>query len=305
MTNAEGRALCARCGEPLLASGERCAVCNGLVPRAVLPIVPIGPLDSGARAASPSRRALSLGTSVAVPLVVGAAFAAASSPLGASATIASAVIAAFLVAAAQVAAWLRTGRAVGNLVTATRTVRADDGTAPSLRMLRGRPRASATVERARGPLGRLLGTVTVVLGKHRDPLALTVRGVASLPPRVPGTVARNAVARGVVLTFGGQRIPLVRSVILGRNPPPVGGDTVVVSLPDMSRSISKSHVRLDNEGGRVFVQDLGSTNGTDLVTAEGTRELHPGERVEMPPGAHLLLAGAPLRLETGHVSAAA
>jgi hypothetical protein len=240
-----------------------------------------------------------------VPLVAGAVVAAASVPLGAPVTIACGVLAAVLIAAAQLAVWLRTGRAVGNLVTSTRTVRADDGTAPSLRMLRGRPHAPAAVERARGPLGRFLGTVTLVLGAHRDPLALAVRGVASLPPRVPGTVARDALARGVVLTFGGRRIPLVRSVILGRNPPPVGGDTVVVSLPDMSRSISKSHVRLDNEGGRVFAQDLGSTNGTELVTPDGTRELRSGERVEIPAGAHLLLAGAPLRLDTGHASAAA
>jgi pSer/pThr/pTyr-binding forkhead associated (FHA) protein len=95
------------------------------------------------------------------------------------------------------------------------------------------------------------------------------------------------------------RIPLARSMVLGRNParPESEPDTIVVALPDMSRSISKAHVRIDREAERVYVQDLGSTNGTELVVHDHPVVLAAGTRVEWPAGAHLLLAGQPLRVE--------
>lgn len=306
MTNADGRAVCARCGAALPASADACAVCNGAVARSVLAIATVGPFDSGARGASALRRALALAASIVLPVLLGAGVAAAVWQHGVAPAALLGGLLALLLLLAQAMVWMRTGRAVGNLLTATRSVRSDDGTAPGIRLFRARPYAASTVTGSRGPLGRLLGTVTVVIGAQGDPLALSDRGPASLPTRLPGAAARDALRRPITLVFDERmRIPLVRSVILGRNPPPAGGDVLSVAVPDLSRSISKSHVRLDNERGRVFVQDLGSTNGTELVTDAGVQVLRSGERVEVPPGARLVLAGSPLRLDTGHASAAA
>jgi predicted component of type VI protein secretion system len=40
-------------------------------------------------------------------------------------------------------------------------------------------------------------------------------------------------------------------------------------VQDPDSSVSKTHLRLDYAQGSVWVTDLGSTNGTDLMTDEG------------------------------------
>lgn len=303
-------AVCARCGEPLVRGAARCPACDGAVAGAVLGPVPVGPLASGAAPASPARRALSCAISLAAPVVVAAGMLAATLSLGVPTALLFGLLAGLVAGAIELVGWLRSGRALGGLLTSTRTVRADDGTALSWRGLAHpfsrRVRSIPAPGVIQGPLGRLFGATTVVVRGDADPFVLATRGIATLPPRIPGVVARDIHAPALTLVFDGRvRMPLVRSLVLGRNPPPVGGDTVVVSLPDMSRSISKSHVRVDRIDGRVFAQDLGSTNGTQLVEGDRTVDLRPGERVELTPGAHLLLAGLVLRVDAREGSAAA
>ena len=306
MTTSVGLALCGRCGATVDAAVDVCPVCTGAIARSVLSLATVGPLSSGAPSAPPGRRALGVALSIIAPWALAAGSAVAFSSRGVfAALVLGAVVAAILITV-QSALWLRTGRALGNVVTRTRSVRADDGTAPGMRIFRARPRGRAAGTAGRGVLGRLLGVVTVIVSAQHDPLWLATTGPASLPPRASGVIAPETVTREIVLTFDERlRIPLVRSVIIGRNPPRTEGDTISVAVPDLSRSISNSHVRLDNERGRVFARDLGSTNGTELVTHAGARLLSPGERIEIPAGAYLLLAGSPLRLNTGHASVGA
>lgn len=299
MSTAFALAVCGRCGEPVTGSDDACAVCNGTVARAVLPLVHVDAFAAGAPAATAGRRSISLAISLLAVAVAGAVVAGLALPLGVGAALAFGVAAALLAAAAQAVGWLRCGRALGNILTSTRSVRAADGTPVGLRLPERRD-PHAVRDPRQGPIGRMTQTVTLRVSASADPGALSMRGVGSLPPRVPAAVLRERLTRSVVLTFDGRlRVPVTRSVILGRNPSPAADGTAVVALPDMSRSISKSHVRLDVENGRVFARDLGSTNGTELVTASGIRELTPDERVEVPAGAQLRIAGVPLRIDDG------
>ncbi|MDM4761535.1 DUF5684 domain-containing protein [Galbitalea sp. SE-J8] len=69
------------------------------------------------------------------------------------------------------------------------------------------------------------------------------------------------------------------TVLLGRNPAASGSDVTaqLVALADPSKTVSKTHARLEQSDGAWLVTDLGSTNGTVLVRASG-------EEVELTPG---------------------
>lgn len=71
----------------------------------------------------------------------------------------------------------------------------------------------------------------------------------------------------------------------------ISGDAAVLGkhadcdvLLDDSR-VSRRHARIHLEGGRIVVEDLGSTNGTELggQPVEGTRAADPGEEIRIGP----------------------
>jgi pSer/pThr/pTyr-binding forkhead associated (FHA) protein len=68
---------------------------------------------------------------------------------------------------------------------------------------------------------------------------------------------------------------------------PLAGPTVVGRQPDCDLMIdepyvSGEHAELSNSGGRWFVRDLASTNGTFLNghRVEGYADIHPGDVVQ-------------------------
>lgn len=108
-----------------------------------------------------------------------------------------------------------------------------------------------------------------------------------LPPSAPGRAGH-----GVLLISTGEQIVLDRGAVLGRSPEWHGSDerhlvTVVGSFGDVSRS----HVGISVDGGRVQVEDLGSTNGT-LLTQPGTPQhlLQVGVAETLEPGAVVTLS---------------
>ena len=109
------------------------------------------------------------------------------------------------------------------------------------------------------------------------------------------TVARTALPRaGATLVMDtGQRIALVAPrTLLGRAPVAVSpweeADTVPVTDPD--RSISKTHLVVLLDGDRLSVRELGSTNGSAVVAADGARTtLLMGQDVVVPDGARVEL----------------
>ncbi len=117
------------------------------------------------------------------------------------------------------------------------------------------------------------------------------------------TVARTALPRaGATLVMDtGQRIALVAPrTLLGRAPvavPPWDkADTVPVIDPD--RSISKTHLVVLLDGDRLSVRELGSTNGSAVVAADGARTtLLMGQDVVVPDGARVELGDRSFTVE--------
>ncbi|PVE58774.1 DUF5684 domain-containing protein [Microbacterium testaceum] len=86
-------------------------------------------------------------------------------------------------------------------------------------------------------------------------------------------------------------------VILGRrpSPDPTFPDAQLVAISDETRTVSKTHARLELRGDTWYVTDLDSTNGVLFATLMGTEvEAPPGEEIEA--GERFFLGDAEVRL---------
>ncbi|AZC12562.1 MULTISPECIES: FHA domain-containing protein [unclassified Microbacterium] len=179
------------------------------------------------------------------------------------------VISAILVA---VTAWqfARSGRALGGLAVGLRTVKAPTGAAA------GRSFLPALL---RGQLE------TFDLRRGRDPFAPALAPVTFPQAPAPTPRPRSAARGGVPLVRldSGERLSLESALILGRTPTaPADAPAEAFQWPDLSRSLSKSHARLEWDGARLWVTDLGSTNGTFIRTAGNRHPLIAHQRTPLP-----------------------
>lgn len=90
---------------------------------------------------------------------------------------------------------------------------------------------------------------------------------------------------------------LDRPVVIGRNPEAPAGHTpdavTLWRLSDRQSGVSRTHARIDPAPGGVEVTDLGSTNGTVVLTAAGeTISLVPHEARRLSVGDRVHLSGA-------------
>lgn len=69
----------------------------------------------------------------------------------------------------------------------------------------------------------------------------------------------------------GREVPLLATVVLGRNPsaPPGHAAATPVPVDDPYRSVSKTHALVELRDGLPWVSDLHSTNGTTLTNDVG------------------------------------
>lgn len=311
MTAIETGIVCARCVARLPSEDVPvCPECHGRIAASPLPPLDTTPNGLGAEPASDARRALALVIDVALAVAGGAvaALAAAAVPGGAESAVAASVVGlavAIVFLGVLFVVWVRTARTPGGAVTGTTTVRAIDGTPLGRRgivdALSGRGPRPSTAGHDRGPVERLLGTITLDRRLGADPARLLARAVPALPAAPPslGVASPSTRLDAVTLVYEQRdRIRLEHAVVLGRTPrvdPPEPG-VVAVALPDLSRRLSRDHVRVELDRGRIFATDLGSMNGTELVVGTRIEPLHTGRRTEVPAGAHLLLDGRPLRI---------
>lgn len=81
----------------------------------------------------------------------------------------------------------------------------------------------------------------------------------------------------LLVSDDGQRIPVDKATVLGRNPvAPEGFDgSRLHPLQDTTMSVSKTHAVVGPDPDGVWVQDLRSTNGTAVTTANGMRTAVP------------------------------
>jgi hypothetical protein len=116
-----------------------------------------------------------------------------------------------------------------------------------------------------------------------DPVSRTV-----IRPSAPEAADSAPAAESILIIFDtGQREQLASpvSVNLGRNPAPTEPTDKLIKIADPESSVSKTHLRLEHSRGTTWVTDGGSTNGTDLISDEGTvTRLTAGTRVQLEDG---------------------
>ncbi len=90
---------------------------------------------------------------------------------------------------------------------------------------------------------------------------------------------RRGVRRVLVLDDGRSFALSATSVVIGRNPEGEPGEQCL-SIPDKTRTLSKTHARLIVQGEEWRLTDLHSTNGVVVVADDGAETLlDPGESV--------------------------
>lgn len=89
----------------------------------------------------------------------------------------------------------------------------------------------------------------------------------------------------------GLRVPLGAVTVLGREPGTSGDPAeTAVAIPDPTRSLSRTHLRLGVDAGGVWIEDAFSANGTSYRVPEGRlTELTRGHRVPVPLGTVVLM----------------
>lgn len=219
----------------------------------------------------PTSRLWAVLDGAAILLGGGAGFA-----VGSLLDVAPAVIAALgaaVVVAAVVTDLLRTGRTIGHRLLGARTIDPTTGLpASATGLLRSR---TMDVRAGRDPV-RILPRSGELAPNHGDQWSLTASRSLNAP---------------IVLTLdNGMAFSLVGPTVIGRNPAQIEGSSHLLQLPDLSRTVSKSHALLEPQGGMLWVTDLGSMNGTAVAEDGGALQpLEPHVRTVVRVGATLEL----------------
>jgi hypothetical protein len=94
--------------------------------------------------------------------------------------------------------------------------------------------------------------------------------------------------RGLEFTDG-RRLIVDRTVLIGRNPrvddAAADEQPAVFAVDSPKRDISRTHLRISTDGARVLLEDLNSTNGTEVTPEHGSSFLlEPGEPALLEDG---------------------
>ena len=173
--------------------------------------------------------------------------------------------------------------------------------------LRDRLGAAAAAGAAGGPFAAIpaIPTAPTAPTALAAPVALAAAaepiGDGRIFAPTPAPAGPAPVPAATLVMDTGQRIALVAPrTLLGRAPVAVApweeADTVPVTDPD--RSISKTHLAVLLDGDRLSVRELGSTNGSAVVGADGARTtLLMGQDVVVPDGARIELGDRSFTVE--------
>ena len=96
----------------------------------------------------------------------------------------------------------------------------------------------------------------------------------------------------LVMPHGDAPVEISGAVVIGRGPVtiPEYATAQLVTASDPSKSVSKTHALLGIDAKGLWVADLGSTNGTFVITPTGGDvRVQPGAPVYVPPGSDVEL----------------
>lgn len=103
------------------------------------------------------------------------------------------------------------------------------------------------------------------------------------PSEEPTRLSRPRMAVLHVQFSTGQGADIHQPLLVGRGPAAEPG-TTALALSDASRTVSKTHLRLDPSPSGATVTDLGSANGVLITRAGIERDLAPGVPFELRDG---------------------
>lgn len=114
---------------------------------------------------------------------------------------------------------------------------------------------------------------------------------------VRGTSATN----WKLIDIDGTAFELHRVNLLGRKPTagkaPEGAQ--IIALSDPERVLSRTHALIEVEDDRVWVTDLGSTNGSEVLDESGApSECAPSSRYALSDGQRVSLGGREISFES-------
>lgn len=114
---------------------------------------------------------------------------------------------------------------------------------------------------------------------------------SSAIPAAPTPRAQSAAKAALLFDDGSQKTFAIPStLVLGRKPVPHKLQDMVLTIPDHTGTVSRSHARLEITEDGAWVTDLGSTNGTRIIGANGTTtELSAGQRLSMHATSRMFL----------------
>jgi pSer/pThr/pTyr-binding forkhead associated (FHA) protein len=98
-----------------------------------------------------------------------------------------------------------------------------------------------------------------------------------------------AEVHGILAFSNGERINVDRSVLIGRNPKVAGaiegGLPHIMKFEGPGQGLSRTHAEVRIEGGEMLLEDLQSTNGTEVqLPGQPRRRVRSGEPVVVVPG---------------------
>ncbi len=152
-----------------------------------------------------------------------------------------------------------------------------------------------TVEKATGMPGRLGAVlarrcVTMDLRKGRDPLRLTPRplpGMTAVPP--PPRPAPTRAGAWSVVADDGSRLTIITPTLVGRNADDPSGRYATITIPDVSKTLSRNHALLEPTPEGLRVTDIGSGNGSAVADGDRLHRIGKYQSVTVAPGTWLML----------------
>lgn len=142
------------------------------------------------------------------------------------------------------------------------------------------------------------GHTNVIRGTAADPFALAPRQLSISAPVHEDPLPETLFAHLRLLTDDGNIHIIQHAAIVGRNPlPPSDKRFSLIAVPDLTRTISKSHLAVEVEKHGVTITDLSSANGTRVIGFD--EPLPPGQPMLVQWGSTLLLGERQFYLERG------
>ena len=144
---------------------------------------------------------------------------------------------------------------------------------------------------AAGP-GSVRPTAPVPAPVREDPAEGAHTPRRALPQPGAEAAVPQATAFDICAVFdSGLRVPVGTVTVLGREPGTSGDPAeTAVAVPDPTRSLSRTHLRLGVDAAGVWIEDAFSANGSSYRVPEGRLvELVRGHRVQVPIGTVVLM----------------